>query len=60
MFLYLVVLGCLISGLSIVSMGFQTSYRQERDESGDFLDQENPEIGLVDAVRVYMLALFVQ
>lgn len=60
MFLDLVVFGCLISGLSIVFMGFQTSYRQERDESGDFLDQENPEIGLVDAVRWCILALFVQ
>lgn len=52
MFLDLVVLGCLISGLSIVFMGFQTSYRKKQDESGDFLDQENPEIGLVDAVRL--------
>ena len=51
MFLDLVVLGCFISSLSIVFMGFQTAYRKERDESGELLEVENPEIGLVDAVR---------
>lgn len=50
MFLYLVVLGCLISGLSIVFMAFQTSYRQARDESGEFTNHENPDIQIVDAV----------
>lgn len=49
MFLDLVALGCFVSGLSIVFMGFQTSYREDRDKSGDFLDKENPEIGAVDA-----------
>ena len=43
-------LGCLISGVSIVFMGFQTAYRKVKDSSGDFVDEKNPEIGLVDAV----------
>ena len=50
MFLDLVVFGCLVSGLSIVFMGFQTSYRKDRDGSGNFLDSDNPDIGKVDAV----------
>lgn len=50
MFLDLVVFGCLMSGLSIVFMGFQTSYRQERDVSGEFTDRVDPDIDMVDAV----------
>ena len=54
MFLGLIVFGVLISSLSIVFMGVQTSYRRVRDESGRFLDTSNPEIGLVDAVRFFL------
>ena len=51
MFLYLTVIGAVISSCSILFMGAQTSYRLERDFSGNFVDRENPEIGFVDAVR---------
>lgn len=49
-FLGLVVLGAFISNLSILFMGFETSYRLDRDESGEFMATENPEIKFVDAV----------
>lgn len=53
MFLSLVLLGCFISGFSILFMGFQTSYRIDRDESGKFIfDKQNPQIGLVDMVSL--------
>lgn len=53
-FLGLVILGTLISSLSIIFMGFQTSYRLARDESGEFTDRENPDIGMVDAVSSFI------